>query len=218
MVESKAEHDVLNRSVSLFVGDDTGLLKQVKLQAKCTVVSHTIDYGETAKKRMRTVVDEDGVKRDVEARPGKLNAHDNQRRTEYETTVKFKLAGKYGEQARNQGLQVMSWTDPSHISYLKGKSNIACIFNTETESAAHSKDYTDLFSPLDATVVGLHPLSGGESVKATKHLLVSDKGHILVDAIGARKLPKKKSLGRVKGESVWKSFKSDFEAAVAICQ
>lgn len=97
MVESKQEHDVLNRSVSLFVGDDTGLLKQVKLQAKCTVVSLTVDYGDSSKKRMRTVVGEDGTKRDVEARPGKLNVNDNQRRTEYETTVKFKLAGKYGE-------------------------------------------------------------------------------------------------------------------------
>jgi hypothetical protein len=46
---------------------------------------------------------------------------------------------------------------------------------------------------------------------------VSDKGHILVDAIGARKLPKKKALGRVKGENVWKSFKSNFEDVVAIC-
>jgi hypothetical protein len=46
---------------------------------------------------------------------------------------------------------------------------------------------------------------------------VTDRGHILVDTIGKRKLPKKKALGRVKGEKVWKSFKSDFEEAVAIC-
>lgn len=111
----------------------------------------------------------------------------------------------------------MSWTDSDHISYLKGKSKKACIFNTSTEVVAHSKDYSDLFDQLDATVVGLHPLSAQESIKAAKHVLVTDKGHILVDTIGKRKLPKKKALGRVKGENVWKSFKSDFEDAVAIC-
>lgn len=107
---------------------------------------------------MRTVVDEDGNKREIETRPGKLNTSDNQRRTEYETTCKFKLAGKYGEQARNEGLLSMSWTDTDHISYLKGKSNKACIFNTSTEVVSHNKDYSDLFGQLDATIVGLHPL------------------------------------------------------------
>jgi hypothetical protein len=75
MVESKSEHDVLNRTLTAFVGDDTGLIKQVKVQAKCTVVSHLTSYG-TAK-RMRMVTGEDGVKREVEARPGALTAEDN---------------------------------------------------------------------------------------------------------------------------------------------
>jgi hypothetical protein len=52
----------------------------------------------------------------------------------------------------------MNWTDTDHISYLKGKSNKACIFNTSTEVVTHSKDYSDLFGQLDATIVGLHPL------------------------------------------------------------
>jgi hypothetical protein len=91
------------------------------------------------------------------------------------------------------------------------------VFDIQTETVAHSKDYSDLFSQFDAIVIGLHPLSQDGAVKAQKHVLVSDKGHILVDAIGARKLPKKKALGRVKGENVWKSFKSNFEDVVAIC-
>ena len=110
MVESKTEHDVLNRDVVAFVGDDTGLLKQVKILAKCTVVSHSINYGESSKKRMRYMVDEEGKKVEVEARPGKLNADDNQLRREYETSVKFKLIGRYGEQVKNEGLECMNWT------------------------------------------------------------------------------------------------------------
>ena len=97
MVESKSERDVLNRTVTAFVGDDTGLLKQLKIQARCTVVSHLTSYG-TGTKRMRTVIDEEGTRREVEAKPGALTADDNQVRNEYETNLKFKLIGKYGEQ------------------------------------------------------------------------------------------------------------------------
>ena len=70
MVESKSQRDNLNRTVSAFVGDDTGLLKHVKIAAKCTVVSHTIQYGQ---KRLKTVKDEHGNQEQVEARPGKLS-------------------------------------------------------------------------------------------------------------------------------------------------
>lgn len=50
---------------------------------------------------MRFVTDEEGKKVEVEARPGKLNPSDNQVRREYETSVKFKLLGRYGEQVKH---------------------------------------------------------------------------------------------------------------------
>ena len=224
MVESKSEHDVLNREVLAFVGDDTGLLKQVKIQAKCTVINHAINYGEKNRKRMRLVTDEEGKKVEVEARPGKLNSSDNQVRREYETSVKFKLLGRYGEQVKHEGLECMSWTLGSigkkdDISLIKGTSNKACIFNTSNESVSHSKDYSDLFSQVSAKLKGLHPIpQPDDSAKTTKHVLVSNKGHILIDAIGIKKLPKKQSLAKINGDDVWKSFQSDFDPAViAIC-
>jgi hypothetical protein len=44
----------------------------------------------------------------------------------------------------------MSWTygglkDKEYISYLKGKSNKVCVFNTNTDFVAQGKDYSDLF-------------------------------------------------------------------------
>lgn len=77
MVEAKQEHDILDRTVQAFVGDDTGLLKQVKITAKCTQVSHSMIYG-GGTKRIKTVIDELGNKQEIViARKGKLNAEDN---------------------------------------------------------------------------------------------------------------------------------------------
>lgn len=208
MVESKEEHDVLNKTLTAFVGDDTGLLKQVKITAKCTVVSHGLSYG--AKKRMKTVVDENGNKQEVEARPGKLNPEDNQLRNEYESSVKFKLMGKYGEQVKNTGVQSLSYTLGSlgeYLSFLKGTSNRACIFNTTNEVVSHSKDYTELFDRVDATLKSIHPLPlSDDSAKTVKHVLISDKGHICIDTIAIKKLPKKQQLCKIAGDQVWKTF------------
>ena len=43
----------------------------------------------------------------------------------------------------------MSWTygalkDKEYISYLKGKSNKVCVFNTNTDVVAKGKNYSDL--------------------------------------------------------------------------
>lgn len=77
-----------------------------------------------------------------------------------------------------------------------------------------------MFSKVDAKLKGLHPLpQPDDTPKTVKHLLVSTKGHILVDSIGAKKHPKKHALSRVNGDSVWKSVQSDFDQnVVAICQ
>jgi len=53
------------------------LLKQVKITAKCTQVSHSMIYG-GGTKRIKTVIDELGNKQEIIiARKGKLNAEDN---------------------------------------------------------------------------------------------------------------------------------------------
>ena len=53
MVESKSEHDVLKHEAIAVVGDDTGLIKKVQINAKCTQISHSIAYGAASRANKR---------------------------------------------------------------------------------------------------------------------------------------------------------------------
>ena len=78
MVEAVNERDLLNQVRHLFVGDDTGLLKKVKLTAKKIEKEHTISYGgeRTATKRRRLSNGEE-EKVEVKRGPGALSETDN---------------------------------------------------------------------------------------------------------------------------------------------
>lgn len=45
MVEKKEQRDILNECRYAYIGDDTGLLKKVKIVAKRTEETQTITYG-----------------------------------------------------------------------------------------------------------------------------------------------------------------------------
>jgi hypothetical protein len=51
-------------------------------------------------------------------------------------------------------------------------------------------------------------LSADDSLKEIKHAMITNAGHLLVDSIGVKKLPKRKTLIKIKGDDVWKSFQS----------
>lgn len=96
MVEEIKERDVMCQVRHLYVGDDTGLLKKVKLNAKKLEKEYITTYGKprTITKRRKL---EDGQEEEVviQKAPGVLGAGDSQRRVRYETEIKFKLLGKY---------------------------------------------------------------------------------------------------------------------------
>jgi hypothetical protein len=106
------------------------------------------------------------------------------------------------------------------LSYIKGTSNKACVFNSVSEVIAQTKDYSELFEKVDATLTSMHPFAQPEdTTKTVKHILISNKGHICVDTIASKKLPKKQSLHKVQGEKVWKTFQNGFNPSqIAICQ
>ena len=130
--------------------------------------------------------------------------------------------GKYGEQMKNSGIQSLNFVLGSasdYLSFIKGTTNRACIFDIANEIVIHSKDYSDLYEKVDASLKSMHPITKPDDTpKTAKHILISDKGHITVDRIASKKIPKKKSLNKVSGDQVWKSFQSDFnQSLIAIC-
>jgi hypothetical protein len=74
MVESKSQRDILVDSRIAYIGDDTGLIKKVKVVAKRVEETQTIDYAQT---RYRKKVDDQGNEILIKKRPGALNASDN---------------------------------------------------------------------------------------------------------------------------------------------
>jgi hypothetical protein len=44
MVESRSQRDILTDTKTVYVGDDTGLIKKVKVTAKRTEETQTIEY------------------------------------------------------------------------------------------------------------------------------------------------------------------------------
>ena len=46
MVETSNERDIINETRTLYVGDDTGLLKKVKLSIKRQEKTSTVSYGQ----------------------------------------------------------------------------------------------------------------------------------------------------------------------------
>ena len=74
MVESKSQRDILVDSRIAYIGDDTGLIKKVKVVAKRVEETQTIDYAQT---RYRKKVGDQGNEILIKKRPGALNASDN---------------------------------------------------------------------------------------------------------------------------------------------
>ena len=57
----------------------------------------------------------------------------------------MKLLNKYGQQEKDQGIQYLQWTlgsqNNDYVTYLRGKSNIVEIFDTQTENVLMQKSY-----------------------------------------------------------------------------
>ena len=53
MVESRSKRDILNESRYAFIGDDTGLLKKVKINARRVEETQTITYGAGSQRRKK---------------------------------------------------------------------------------------------------------------------------------------------------------------------
>lgn len=96
MVESRSKRDVLIDSRVAFVGDDTGLIKKVKILAKRIEETQTISYDQGIPRKKK--IDENGNEIFFPQRKSVLTAEDNVKNVRQETDLAFKLLGKFGEQ------------------------------------------------------------------------------------------------------------------------
>ena len=134
MVESLEERDILNLTKTLYIGHDTGQLKKVRLSAKKSEQTKSVSYAN----RIKRVKTEDGETKEISIpkKGGVLTSADDQTRVSYNTGVQFKLAGRFLEQVRDEGVQCMDWTqkgNKEHITHVRGKTNKVQVFNTESE-------------------------------------------------------------------------------------
>ena len=96
MVESRSKRYVLIDSRVAFVGDDTGLIKKVKILAKRIEETQTISYDQGIPRKKK--IDENGNEIFFPQRKSVLTAEDNVKNVRQETDLAFKLLGKFGEQ------------------------------------------------------------------------------------------------------------------------
>ena len=179
MVNAVNERDLLSQVRHLFVGDDTGLLKKVKLTAKKLEKEYTTSYGMPrkvdVKKRQRTEDGEEEVKIEtVTRRPGALGAEDNQRRIRHETEIKFKLLGRYLEQKKDYGVQCASWSLPDstqYVSLLRGKANVVQVFD---QFSGEADSTFDLSEQISTPIRGLHTICDSVSIDRAKHIIVDE--------------------------------------------
>lgn len=94
MVETIKKRDIISDSRIAYIGDDTGLIKKVKMIAKRIETTRTVEY-DTKNKRRKTTED-DKPKTWEYVRPNKLGPQDNQSVSKHETDISFKLLTKFG--------------------------------------------------------------------------------------------------------------------------
>ena len=133
MVESRSKRDVLIDSRVAFVGDDTGLIKKVKILAKRIEETQTISYDQGIPRKKK--IDENGNEIFFPQRKSVLTAADNVKNVRQETDLAFKLLGKFGEQEKDQGILCLGWVQgDTLLSYVRGSENIVQVFDTKSET------------------------------------------------------------------------------------
>lgn len=97
--------------------------------------------------------------------------------------VNIKLVSKFGKQEKDQGIQHLCWSlgnlNNDYISYLRGKSNVVEVFDTQTENVFQSRSYEDELG----IIKGLAPL--GDNPLTLKHILIDEKGKLIVSRISS---------------------------------
>ena len=105
MVETTEKRDIVSEARFAYIGDDTGLIKKVRITAKRIEETKVIQYTKAAKQREK----EEKKRTFVYTRPNTLGESDNQRAVKQVIDLTFKQTAKYGEQKKDEGIQFLDW-------------------------------------------------------------------------------------------------------------
>ena len=160
---------VLNYSV--FVGDDTGLLK--RLSVSLSQVDDVISQpSQRQQRRQQDPLDTEALEEALTTKEELKDEPVIRKRP----LVEFKLAKKSGTQAKDEGLLYLRWlgSQGDYLSYLRGKSNVVQVYDKMTDTVWAQKQYQ-----LESPIKGLGTL--GKDIFDLRHVLVSEKGRLIVD-------------------------------------
>ena len=115
---SHEKHDIYKEEKVAFIGDDTGLIKQVKVSMRRRAEVHAVTYDDPNS-------DEEQPWRFKKSLAG-LTSEDNQRRVGFINEVSSKLVSKSGKQVKDEGIICMDKVINSDglLSFVRGKSNV----------------------------------------------------------------------------------------------
>ena len=146
-------HSKEGNHFGLFVGDDTGLLKRFTMSL--TFEDDIISAPVVRKKRNphKRGAPESGLPLDLEEAVTAAAA-EGEEEVKEEAVIRsranfsFKATGKSGSQVKDEGLKYLRWSiqqkhelSTDYVSFVRGKSNVVQVFDTQTETLWASKAY-----------------------------------------------------------------------------
>jgi len=172
----------------LFVGDDTGLLKQLSMSLTLEDDIISMPAERRPRKPKRGVAfNTDELEEEVQNGGAAAKEEIKEEaliRSRH--NIEFKVVRKSGEQVKDEGLQYLRWSlqsaatpldvNTDYISYVRGKSNIVQVFDTLTDKVWAQKKYAQL-----AQIKGLASI--GIDLFQVRHVVVDEQGRMMVDRI-----------------------------------
>ena len=163
MEKAKTSGKVETRTI--FAGDDTGLLKKIKLTL--AVVDEVISA--PVKRRFpRKRFQPEGEENLEEKKVEEVIDPENQGVIRKRAEISMKLVSKFGSQEKDNGIDYLSWTlgqlNNDYVSYARPKKGIVEVFDSQTDAVYSLKDYSKILDGIQ--IKGL--LASGQELPKVK--------------------------------------------------
>ena len=130
----------------MYAGDDTGLIKKVRLTFNIEKV--VVSEPSKRKNKNKRTLEEAGLLEGEEDQGKDIWAEEEKALIRERPEINMKLIGKTGQQTKDEGIKNLCWSlgqqTTDYISYVRGKSNIVQVLDTQTDNVFKTKQYKTL--------------------------------------------------------------------------